>query len=51
MFVGRSFGRPISGQQEIVGFNGIVSGVDWKTAEGVFIHPPESYNEVRHTEL
>lgn len=48
---GRSFGRPISGQQEIVGFNGIVSGVDWKAAEGVFIHPLEQNLHEGHTEL
>lgn len=48
---GRQFGRPISGQLEIVGFNGIVSGVDWKTAEGVFIHPNEQSSHNVHTEL
>lgn len=48
---GRQFGRPISGQLEVVGFNGIVSGVDWKTAEGVFIHPNEHGSNVVHTEL
>uniref|UniRef100_A0A336MWV8 CSON006643 protein n=1 Tax=Culicoides sonorensis TaxID=179676 RepID=A0A336MWV8_CULSO len=48
---GRSFGRPISGQQEIVGFNGIVSGVDWKAAEGVFIHQTELPQYISHEEL
>lgn len=48
---GRSFGRPISGQQEIVGFNGIVSGVDWKAVEGVYIHQNEAPQHISHEEL
>jgi len=35
---GRTFGRPIHGQMEIVGLNGPSSTTQWKAAEGIFVH-------------
>lgn len=49
---GRSFGRPISGQMEVVGLPNPYTGTDWLASEGLFIHPREpqvSHNV--HTEL
>ncbi|CAI4222500.1 unnamed protein product [Auanema sp. JU1783] len=34
---GQQFGRPIHGQREVVGVDGITNGVNWKVAEGVFM--------------
>lgn len=51
---GRTFGRPINGQMEIVGMSSSSGGVHWQTMEGVFVHPPDlSAKEVHHphTEL
>jgi dolichyl-phosphate-mannose--protein O-mannosyl transferase len=48
---GRSFGRPISGQMEVVGLNSGGTGSEWQTAEGIFIHPTENSNKNVHIEL
>jgi dolichyl-phosphate-mannose--protein O-mannosyl transferase len=49
---GRSFGRPISGQMEIVGLNSGGTGSEWNTAEGIFFHPSEILKQANiHTEL
>lgn len=49
---GRSFGRPISGQMEIVGLNSGSTGSEWQSVEGIFIHPNEMIkNKIDHTEL
>lgn len=51
---GRTFGRPINGQMEVVGFPPGYSACDWKSAEGLFIHPTdksESHYEREHSEL
>ncbi|XP_055853193.1 stromal cell-derived factor 2 [Episyrphus balteatus] len=48
---GRSFGRPISGQMEVVGFNNPQHGSRWTTAEGLFVVPQEKETEYAHTEL
>lgn len=51
---GRTFGRPINGQMEVVGFPPGSSGIDWKAAEGLYIHPTdksEIHYEREHTEL
>uniref|UniRef100_A0A6M2DX55 Putative stromal cell-derived factor 2 n=1 Tax=Xenopsylla cheopis TaxID=163159 RepID=A0A6M2DX55_XENCH len=55
---GRTFGQPISGQAEIVGVSNPHGGyVDWKAAEGIFIHPTDfdsgyrSADAAMHTEL
>ncbi|XP_055923363.1 stromal cell-derived factor 2 [Eupeodes corollae] len=48
---GRSFGRPISGQMEVVGFNNPQHGTRWTTAEGLFIVQQEKETEYAHTEL
>lgn len=49
---GRSFGRPISGQMEVVGLNSGTTGSEWQSAEGIFIHPNEMLKrEFEHTEL
>ncbi|KIH64650.1 MIR domain protein [Ancylostoma duodenale] len=34
---GQQFGRPIHGQREVVGTDGLTSGGKWKAAEGVFM--------------
>lgn len=49
---GRTFGRPINGQMEVVGVSNPYSGCEWKSMEGLFIHPkiPE-YDNTIHTEL
>jgi len=36
---GRTFGRPIHGQMEIVGINSPSSSSQWKAGEGIYIHP------------
>jgi len=38
---GQQFGRPINGQNEIIGIGSMSSETAWKTAEGVFIKPTE----------
>lgn len=48
---GRSFGRPISGQMEVVGVSKLAHGTRWTTAEGLFIVPKEKETEYTHTEL
>lgn len=49
---GRTFGRPINGQMEVIGIGNAYSGTDWKAAEGLFIHPREvKENSYEHTEL
>lgn len=48
---GRSFGRPISGQMEVVGFNNPQHGTRWTTAEGLYIVPQEKESHYEHTEL
>jgi len=47
---GRSYGRPISGQMEVVGMTSPQHGTRWTTAEGLFISPKEK-DEYAHTEL
>ncbi|XP_052866885.1 stromal cell-derived factor 2 [Anopheles cruzii] len=49
---GRTFGRPINGQMEVVGVPNPYSGTEWVAAEGLFIHPTEKDSGPRvHTEL
>ncbi|XP_058454249.1 stromal cell-derived factor 2-like protein 1 isoform X2 [Malaya genurostris] len=48
---GRTFGRPINGQMEVVGMSTAHGGTDWTAAEGLFIHPTEKESAPRHTEL
>ncbi|XP_037924500.1 stromal cell-derived factor 2 [Hermetia illucens] len=48
---GRTFGRPINGQMEVVGFTNPQHGSTWKAAEGLFIMPKESKAYYPHTEL
>jgi len=51
---GRTFGRPINGQMEIVGVRSTSGAVHWKTAEGVFLHMSDNIKphfEYAHTEL
>ncbi|EDV47867.1 stromal cell-derived factor 2 [Drosophila erecta] len=51
---GRSYGRPISGQMEIVGVHKPQHGTRWTTAEGLFIVPKEkssTHEEYAHSEL
>lgn len=51
---GRTFGRPINGQMEIVGVHSPSGSVHWQTMEGVFIHPPDLSDKqihYAHTEL
>jgi len=49
---GRTFGRPISGQYEVVGLpNAGESSCHWTTAEGVFFHPSEPVPGHSHTDF
>lgn len=49
---GRSFGRPISGQMEVVGLNSGTTGSEWQSAEGIFIHPSDLLQKkIEHNEL
>lgn len=48
---GRTFGRPISGQMEVVGYSSAQHGSKWATAEGLFVSPNEEENQYAHTEL
>ncbi|XP_058823023.1 stromal cell-derived factor 2 [Topomyia yanbarensis] len=48
---GRTFGRPINGQMEVVGLASPHGGTDWTAAEGLFIHPTEKESTPKHTEL
>lgn len=48
---GRTFGRPINGQMEIVGVPTSSGSVHWQTAEGVFLHAPDIVAKHTHTEL
>ncbi|KAL3280728.1 hypothetical protein HHI36_003964 [Cryptolaemus montrouzieri] len=49
---GRTFGRPINGQMEIVGVSSSSDSVHWQAMEGIFLHSPDlkAANPV-HTEL
>lgn len=51
---GRTFGRPINGQMEIVGSHSSSGNVHWQAMEGVYIHPPdvtEKHTHFSHSEL
>ncbi|XP_023947941.1 stromal cell-derived factor 2 [Bicyclus anynana] len=53
---GRTFGRPISGQGEIVGVSSQYGAyTDWQSQEGLFVHPsdllPHQQAQIIHTEL
>jgi hypothetical protein len=49
---GRTFGRPINGQMEVVGVTYPSTGSNWKSMEGLFIHQKEeSSTPYSHTEL
>ncbi|XP_037948234.1 stromal cell-derived factor 2, partial [Teleopsis dalmanni] len=48
---GKSYGRPISGQMEIVGVHSMHHGTRWTTAEGLFIVPKEKETVYLHNEL
>jgi len=45
---GRTFGRPINGQMEVIGVSMPDSTTKWKTAEGIFVHPSD-FNPKRQT--
>lgn len=51
---GRTFGRPISGQGEIVGVTSQYTAyTDWQAKEGLFVHPsdPMPHQHAIHSEL
>lgn len=48
---GRTFGRPINGQMEVIGVGNSYSATEWKAAEGLFIHPNTGTDKPVHTEL
>lgn len=50
---GRTFGRPINGQMEVVGMRSSSGAVHWQTMEGVFLRnpPPMEDSSYSHTEL
>ncbi|XP_031635752.1 stromal cell-derived factor 2-like protein 1 [Contarinia nasturtii] len=47
---GRTFGRPINGQMEIVGVTNSYKSTEWKAAEGIFVHPSQQPLK-KHDEL
>lgn len=47
---GRTFGRPINGQMEVIGVTNSYQSTEWKASEGIFIHPSQSSKPI-HTEL
>ncbi|XP_030757077.1 stromal cell-derived factor 2 [Sitophilus oryzae] len=49
---GRTFGRPINGQMEVVGIKSSTGAVHWQSMEGVFLHAPDVKQHAHvHTEL
>lgn len=51
---GKTFGRPINGQMEVVGVRSSTGSVHWQTMEGIFVHAPDiAAREAHHihTEL
>lgn len=51
---GKTFGRPINGQMEIVGVRSTSGPVHWQAMEGIYLHPPdvmEKHIHSHHTEL
>lgn len=51
---GRTFGRPINGQMEVVGMHSSSGAVHWQSAEGVYLHAPDiaaKHSFSVHTEL
>lgn len=49
---GRTFGRPINGQMEVIGSSDPQHAADWQAAEGLFIHPRDlKEHAAAHTEL
>jgi len=47
---GNTYGRPISGQMEIVGLSNSDSSSHWTAMEGIFIHPTEPTTGASHSE-
>lgn len=45
---GRTFGRPINGQMEIVGMRSSTGSVHWQTMEGIFLHAPDISEKAMH---
>lgn len=49
---GRTFGRPINGQMEVIGISSSSGSVHWQAMEGIFLHSPDlSASHPIHTEL
>lgn len=49
---GRTFGRPINGQMEVMGSTDPYHATEWKTLEGLFIQPRDAAaSKPAHTEL
>lgn len=48
---GRTFGRPINGQMEVIGQMSAGQASDWKSAEGLFVHEREQTAGEAHDEL
>ncbi|CAG9853879.1 unnamed protein product [Phyllotreta striolata] len=51
---GRTFGRPINGQMEVIGVRSSTGSVHWQASEGVFLHAPDlsaRHSHTVHTEL
>ncbi|XP_066143956.1 stromal cell-derived factor 2 [Euwallacea fornicatus] len=49
---GRTFGRPINGQMEVVGVRSSTGAVHWKSMEGVYLHAPDVKHQAHiHSEL
>ncbi|XP_068905070.1 stromal cell-derived factor 2 [Tenebrio molitor] len=51
---GKTFGRPINGQMEVVGVRSSTGSVHWQTMEGIFLHAADlaaRHMHMAHTEL
>lgn len=48
---GRTFGRPINGQMEVIGATSAGHASDWKSAEGLYVHPNDGKADAEHDEL
>ena len=48
---GRTFGRPINGQMEVIGMKGEHNAANWKSVEGIFVNSIETKEQNFHDEF
>lgn len=46
---GRTFGRPINGQMEVMGVHSSTASVHWQAMEGVYLHAPDVAEKHMHS--